>query len=298
MREIGVSRAPHRVPRPHRRGWLVPVFGAAATAAVAAAVFVGLGTNGGESASAAGVLRDAAAVARAQPAPPRPGRGQYLYVRSVNAYLTQSVYSRQLSFAVLVPRVREIWVGPDDGLIRERSGTPRFLSERDRRSWVEAGRPKLREPAGAARIGPVEPLALPADPDALYERLERQAAGHSEGVHEQMFTLVGDALRETGISPKQRAALYEVAARIPGVELVGRVRDPAGRAGVAVAMPSAEDGIRHTLVLDPRTGMLLSEEQVTLAENPWEYPAGTVIGHATYLEQGIVDSLRERPGTT
>ena len=292
--EIGLSR-PARSGPGRRRGWLIPVAGAAATAAVAAAVFVGVGTNGGESASAAAViLRDAAEVARAQPAA-RPRSGQYLYVKSVSAYLTQSVPSPELSFAVLVPRVREIWIGPDGGVIRERSGRPRFLSESDRARWTAAGRPALREPAATTRIGPPQRLTLSADPDALYRTLERRAAGHPEGVHEQMFTLVGDALRETGVTPAQRAALLEVAARIPGVELVGRVTDPAGRAGVAVAMPSVEDGIRHTLVLDPGTGTLLAEEQVTLARNSWGYRAGTVVGHSTYLEEGVVDSPRQRP---
>jgi hypothetical protein len=293
--ELGLpARGRGAVPR--RPRWFVPAAGAATVAAIAAAVFVGVGTNGSESASAAtAVLRDAAAVARAQAAPPRPGPGQYLYARSVSAYLTQSVYSQDLTFAVLVPRVREVWIGRGGGLLRESSGKPEFLSERDRRAWIEAGRPDLREPAGTTRIGAARPLDLPSDPDVLFERLEREAAGHPEGVHEQMFTLIGDALRETAVSPEQRAALYEVAARIPGVELVGRVRDPAGRPGVAVAMPSAEDGIQHTLVLDPATGALLAEEQVTLRENPWNYPAGTLVGHSTYLALAVVDALRERP---
>jgi hypothetical protein len=102
-------------------------------------------------------------------------------------------------------------------------------------------------------------------------------------------------LRYLTATPAQRAALYEVAARIPGVELVGRVTDPVGRNGMAVAMTSGADGLRHMLVLDPDTGELLSEEQRVLDENEFGYPAGTRIGYATYVDVAIVDSDRERP---
>ena len=48
--------------------------------------------------------------------------------------------------------------------------------------------------------------------------------------------------------PALRKALWEVAARIPGIELVGDVTDHAGRAGVAVE----RNGTRY--VLDPSDG--------------------------------------------
>ena len=110
-----------------------------------------------------------------------------------------------------------------------------------------------------------------------------------------MFTLVGDALRGARATPAQRAALYEIAARIPGVELVGPVTDPAGRRGVAVAMTNAADGVRHLLVFDQRTSVLLAEEQRALARNEFGYAEGTLLGHATYVTSAVVDSDRERP---
>jgi RNA polymerase sigma-70 factor (ECF subfamily) len=110
-----------------------------------------------------------------------------------------------------------------------------------------------------------------------------------------MFTRLGDHLRETNISPRQRAALYEVAAKIPGVELVGRVRDPVGRTGLAVAMTYPSSGTRAMLVIDPETGVLLAEQNVTLADNFYGYPAGTVVGHATYVVTRMVDAVGDRP---
>lgn len=145
---------------------------------------------------------------------------------------------------------------------------PRFLSARDRSAWIAAGRPSLaKEGAVETDVPAFTALDLPDDADALYERIERDATGCGDGLHEEMFTLIGDALRETRTLPAQRAALYEVAGRIPGVELVGRVRDPLGRSGLAVAFPSTADKRRHTLIFDAETAVLLSEEQVTVADN-------------------------------
>jgi hypothetical protein len=84
--EISTTGGPRAIR--YRRSWLLPAGGLAAAAAAAAIAVVGVGGNGGETASAATVLRQAAAVARQQDAAPEPGPGEYLYVRSVNAYLT------------------------------------------------------------------------------------------------------------------------------------------------------------------------------------------------------------------
>jgi hypothetical protein len=110
-----------------------------------------------------------------------------------------------------------------------------------------------------------------------------------------MFVLVGDDLRETAASPAQRAALYEVAARIPGVELVGRVTDSAGRPGIAVAMTDTSSRSRQVLIFDPTTSQLLAEEQTVVAGNEFGWPSGTVMGRTTYLEHAVVGSNTEVP---
>jgi RNA polymerase sigma-70 factor (ECF subfamily) len=302
-RSAGEPRRPRRErPGSIRRRWLIPASGLAAATAVA--LVAGLGTREGAVSAATAALRHAAEVARAQPATPQPGPGEYLYTRSVDAYLSTSVYRRGLAVSVLVPHRREIWMGEDGGLLRQTSGEPRFLSERDREAWITAGRPQIEGPAGepwTTELPPAPPFDLPADPDALYQRLERVAAereatGNGSGIPEYIFTQVGDALRETSVTPGQRAALYEVAARIPGVELVGEVNDPAGRRGVAFAMEDTENRIEHTLIIDPDTAQLLAEEQVALDGHRNGYPEATVVGHATYLTSAVVDSRRERPG--
>lgn len=272
---------------------LLPVAGLAAAAAAVAIALVGVGNEAAIDAEAAAVLRQAAERTREQP--PLPS-GVGIYTRSVNAYLT--TWADVGNFSVLVPHVREAWIERNRTVIRTRSGKPKFLSDRDRERWIAAGRPPIAESdSPPVEVEHERPSDLPTDPDALFAAIEDEARGHSEGTYRQMFTRVGDYLREasesTSFSVDQRAALYEVAARIPGIELIGEVRDPVGRKGVAVAMAQPSDGVRHTLVIEPRTGRLLSEEQVTLAENPYDYPAGTVIGHSTV---GIRPHLVHAPG--
>jgi hypothetical protein len=283
-----------RIERRRRRSILMPAVGLAIAAAATVVALVGVGDEPGIDAGAAAVLRDAAAKAKAQKPRHPLGHGRVLYVKSVDAYL--NTWADRGVFSVLVPHVREIWHGPEGGLLVTSTGEPEFLSARDRQRWIAAGRPNLREGGvGRTALGRQDTSDLPTDVDALFSRLEDEARGHSKGTHRQMFTRLGDYLRETNISPRQRAALYEVAARIPGVELVGRVRDPVGRSGVAVAMEHPSDGMRETLVIDPESGVLLAEEDVTLARNVYRYPAGTLVGHSTYLVTRMVGAVGSRP---
>ena len=110
-----------------------------------------------------------------------------------------------------------------------------------------------------------------------------------------MFQLIGDALRETISTPEQRAALYDAAARVAGIELVGNVSDRDGRRCLAVAVLSEDRTQRLELLLDPRRFELLGEEEMALDGNAFGYRAGTVVGYATYLTGRLVGSDHARP---
>lgn len=283
-----------RPPRRASRRAFAAATGLAGAAAAVAAVALALGGGDARDAAAAVVLRRAAhAAARQQQLVPGPG--QYLYTKSVDAFLDTAVVDGT-SFSAIIPHVRETWLGPGGGRLHESSGAPVFLSAKDRRAWIAAGRPRLGHvPGDEVALPPAKPLDLPTDPNALYERLEVEARGHGTSLHTEMFVLVGDALRETVATPAQKAALYAVAARIPGVQLIGTMTDRAGRRGTAVAIDDTANRERDVLVLDPRTGALLDEEELLLAGNWGNYPAGTRIGWASYLEQAVVDSATARP---
>jgi hypothetical protein len=197
---------------------------------------------------------------------------------------------------VVDPGVREIWLAPNgSGYEHERWGKPMFPTAADRKAWVAAGRPEAYPHQDSAKLPPAPRRHLPSDPEALYATLHDDAVGHGNSTNAEMFTLVGDSLRESGASPALRASLYEVAARIPGVELVGPVTDRLGRHGIAVASVDGTIHERHELIFDPKTSALLGEEYVELAGNPYGYPAGTVTGYATYVVSAVVDHIRERP---
>jgi hypothetical protein len=134
-------------------------------------------------------------------------------------------------------------------------------------------------------------LDLPTDPDALYAKLQHDAAGYGDRTNAEMFVMIGDDLRENYTTPAQRAALFEAAARIPGIQVVDGTRDSAGRLADAVAIDDGSHHERLALLFDPETRALLGESDALLAGNELGYPAGTVIGTAAYLEQKVVDSV-------
>jgi len=272
---------------------LLAIGGIAAAAAATVGLLVG-GSHGTQTASAATALKKAAKVARAHALPvARPG--QFVYTKTVYSALDTYV-DKGATYSALMPWSRESWLGPTGGRMRQVPGTPRFLSDRDREAWIAAGRPSFAGPDSGAPtpLPAAKPLDLPTDSDRLFARLKAEAASYGPRLYDEMFVEVGDSLRETNASPEQRAALYAVAARIPGVELAGRIVDSAGRTGIAVSKDDAVNHIRSTLVFDPDTSVLLGEQQETLAGNSLGYPAGTKIESVTYLRTAVVDSIGAR----
>jgi hypothetical protein len=289
-----LSRHIHRAPSARRRRLLLVAV--AILAAVAIAAFTNIGGGGHGTASAAPFLERMASVARVQQPPQKAfTAGRFQYTKSIVEFL-----SGGNGWNALSPGVREAWLAPNgSGYLHERWDDPRFPTAADRKGWIAAGRPQVTAPEDSAKLPPPDPptprTQLPTDPDALYATLHDRAVDHGNSTDAEMFTLVGDALRESGASPELRASLYEVAARIPGVERVGPARDRLGRHGVAVAYVDGKIHERHELIFDPRTSALLGEEYTQLDGNPYGYPSGTVTGYATYVVSAVVDRIGERP---
>lgn len=297
--------------------------GVAAAAAIAVAVVVVALTTDGEGtlstgdARAAQKLNQAADAALRTPGPGRLREGQYWYTRSRSGYLTTIGDAPPYSY--LAPAVREDWLDRDGGgLARQRpAGDPIFPGPRDRERWRASGSPPLAVgdleeiELGACDDAPGGDcgsfflgndaidyeglLALPTATDALYERLRDAAAeGGGSSVDDELFTIVGDTLRSTPAPPPLRAALYRVAARVPGVIYLGEMRDAVGRPGVGVARD--DQGVRSVLIFDPETGAMLGEEDRQL--EPVDYVdarPGDRVGFVAYVESGVVDSTEERP---
>lgn len=236
--------------RRSRRIGLIALIAAAASLAVVVAPSLNLGTHRPRaSAEAAQLLIRAGAAAGAQPG----GWPDARYWHAVSVYQQGSGPVHR----------REIWVGHNGpGLLRD-DGLP--------------GPIRLLQgefSAGAETLTWDQLYALPTEPGALERTLRAGIKGAGPDDDTELFTIVGDLLRESPAPPALRKALWEVAARVPGVRLVGPVTDSIGRPGVAV-----ERGYQR-YVLDPSTGRLL-EESTTLGAESYR---------STYLEQGPADS--------
>jgi hypothetical protein len=265
-----------------------------------------------EPASAAQVLRGAAQVAAVQ-TPLRPGPHQYLYTRSKGAYLLTSGPISGCEgkacggeagglWSVLVPSVHESWLSLDGsrkGRVRTVTGRPRFVSASQRAGWVAAGSPPLPrhqvEDTTASGGSVLDPEGLPTDPPALRRAIEARKVPGVDGPPGEAgtFAAIGELLRDDYLPAAVRSALYLAASELPGVEALGEVRDPIGRAGTGVAFTDRSRGVRDELILDPDTSALLGERETTTSGRleGFSAPVGTTIGWAAYLKSRITDTV-------
>jgi hypothetical protein len=218
---------------------------------------------------------------------------EYVYIKSEGVQL-MAVTQGDAMINTRITFVRQVWMG-EHSRLRETDGKPEFVTPKDRETWIAEGRPEFGGSGTSVEpLGKYVPLDLPTDPDVLFARLKAEARGHGTGLYNEMFVLVGDDLRETATSPGQRAALYEVAARLPGVELVGNVTDSAGRVGVAVAMTDTTSRTRQVLIFEPTTSQLLAEEETVVEGNGFGWSPGTGAADAAPAAAGPYGPRRGR----
>lgn len=282
------SRTVRRWRAPRLRAMAI-VAAAVATAVALLGVFGWGGSPTGPSPAAAAVLNRLARLIAAQPLTPQPG--QYLYVESKSDYPSFSG-----SCETLAVDHRQIWIGTDgSGLIRESRGPERFSSAADRAACLQAD-PKMQLRSGGTSndwfapqclaLGPTNNWnSFSSDPQVLLQQM-RQIDGGPATPGED-FVHIGDFLRETDAPPTVRATLYRAAALIPGIQLLGTVRDHNGRSGLGIAYPSqgpyASNGSSSELIFNPQTGELLGEQGT--GPQYW----------AVYLQEHVVNALPSKP---
>jgi hypothetical protein len=271
----------------------------AALAAVAAAVMALLpaGDAGGPSPAAAAVLLHAAHAAAKQPATSPPGPGQYVYTKSEGVLgVTTVPDGGQQSYNTIVRYTRQQWIGTDgSGRILQVAGTPQLATSADRAAWIADGKPNLNDGSGNINttFGPqqggyVDLSNVPTDPAALKQLIEQRKLESGPSGDAETFAIIGDLLRDSYAPPAVRSALYEVAAELPGVQLIGATHDQLGRPGTAVGYTS--NGNTQELIIDLQTSALLAEQTI---DNK-----GTVVGWTAYLSSGVVDSTTATVSTT
>ena len=248
------------------------------------------------------VLTALAGAAARQPAVRPPGRGQYQYTDSVSLGIEE--YGVRRPFSVTVRQTRQIWIGWNgSGRLAEASSDRRFATPRDRAAWIADGRPHI---PGAGTFdqrfgqhglsdGPVNEWKLPTNPARLGAQLRKRAIEGGPPGPAEDFVQVGDLLRETDAPPALRAALFKVAASIPGVRILGRITDRLGRTGIVVAYLDRPPAGKYRgmyglneLIFAPKTSALLDEQTVLVNTKAH---TRQVTSWTAYIATGVVDSV-------
>lgn len=141
------------------------------------------------------------------------------------------------------------------------------------------------EPIGsghaAAWVSWDELWQLPTDADALYTWVYDTAGDAGPDKFTEMWTVVWDLLRESPAPPALRQALYDVAARIPGVSITGETVDALGRSGTRIERrgPWGVD----SYIIDATTGAIL--------ERQGRLDGSVISGRDTYVTREAVEAI-------
>jgi hypothetical protein len=281
-----------------RRNWLLASGTILAIVAVVIAVVALLPAGGGGPSNAAAALNRLADLVATQSLTPQPG--QYLYIQSKSDYGAH--------FGNCVTRAvehEEIWIGTDgSGLDRDTREPGYFTSAADRATCLQEAQKfgtqkQLQEELApdtssdwnapnCLELGPTNDWSsLSTDPQTLLQQIAPNL-GRPPTSYDQLST-IESYLHDTDAPPEVRATLYRAAALIPGVQLLGTVRDHDGRPGLGVALtfalrPGSTEPSTYELIFDPKTGELSGEIQT-----------GALAGWTVYLRNKVVDSLPSKP---
>jgi hypothetical protein len=143
--------------------------------------------------------------------------------------------------------------------------------------------------AGTTGITWDQLFALPRDPDALYDWLKQAVGDAGHDVDSEMFVAVGDLLRESPAPPSLRQSLFEVAAKIPDIELTPGITDALGRQATVVSRtnPYGNGSVRY--LIDANTGALLEEQHIN--------PDGSISFQSTVVASGpVANETTKVPG--
>jgi hypothetical protein len=218
----------------------------------------------------------------------------------------------KLPYGGFVSTGQESWTARD-GQDRSRTitgidVTTTFPTKEDKAKWKAAGSPALLDPPekhsvndydipirytiGNKQITMDRLRKLPTSAAGLEAELRRRWQADrtgpdplTDGFTLYVWTTAQDLLAGP-ITPGTKAALYRVLAGQPGIRYAGAVKDPLGRPGTALAMPSPDGESR--LTVDQRSGELLAYES-------WVKGARYPLLSEAYRSMGWVGGLSDRP---
>lgn len=235
------------------------------------------------------LLLDLAAVAAKQPGEPA-NHAVYAYVKRAGWYLDTRVAGASSSSTVTATET-ESWTAADGS---GREVTRRAGGDRSHVSATTQGPVMDQLDLRANEDEPLIPLST--NPSVLAQQLD---TGHPRRIGPvERFVAFTDLANQQPIPAHVESAILRLLARSPGLIDSGVVTDRAGRPGVAVSLDSSYSGVltRYTLILDPRTGGLLGEEE-TLIGNPrkLDVRSPAVLSYTVFLASGYVDTPTSEP---
>lgn len=294
-----ISATPRRV-RLSRPRFAIALAGAAAIALAAAIVITPSLLPHGASPAAASALHEAA-VATIGSSDPVVGTGQYLRIATEDEYISYGTGAKDTREAWLNPTKGTLYIPADRTAIwvweRHDLRPTTFFSEEhdaamdafDEQSSLTNG--VFRAKGGAFYGGVPENKDLsgiPRDPQKLRDYFYAEYQGGSNSIDEDVWVRMTDLLRTGTVPADLRAAIYRAMALVPGVELVDGQATLNGQTGIAIGRTEAGRNFHVDVIIDPATGLLIGERQVTIAADG-QVPANTVIGWSS-VSTSVVDS--------
>ena len=230
---------------------------------------------------------------------PLPHSGQYIAVTSLARSMTEEMSGSQAARAWLTLERRKIWWSVSN----RKPGLGWYDAVRnDRLPWSGPGATTplgvswLPIPAqGCADAPPVRftyqfLTTLPTEPAKLRAWIYSHKDG-GQSADDQAWTDISDLLGTMLTPPRLTAALFRVAATIPGATVVPHVTDAAGRSGVAVARVIQGATQNDELIFNTSTYRLLGGRTELNVSEPGLGPPGTVIQAWALLHKTVVSHL-------
>ena len=295
-----------RTRRPRRRTVLVA--GAVLTAAaVAIATATAVGTHASPPApkaaqpaapaTAAQLLARIATAAARQPAPVVRD-SDFTYIRSMVAYEVDSISNGHETTSMAKLHERQIWLPVANvcatGLLIEQgehtpiSPFPVVNGKVDRHPPGGTPMPNFTCPSKGHLGDTTYRLlqSIPTQPDALLAYL---TAG-KKWTNDDPPTEIGDMIRETIMPPALAAALYRLAATLPGATLVPHATNVAGRAGIGIMWTSktAKQVYKNEWIFDKTTLRFIGEKTYDLG-------TGRLTGESAIIQQAFTARAGQLP---
>jgi len=292
----------------HRRPGTVLVAGAVlAAAAVAIATAAAVGTHTSPPApkaaqpappaTAAQLLARIATAAARQPAPVVRD-SDFTYIRSEVAYEVDSISNGRETTSMEKLHERQIWLPAANvcatGLLIEQgertpiSPFPVVNGTVDRHPPKGTPMPDFTCPSEGHLGDTTYRLlqSIPTQPDALLAYL----TDGKKWTNDDPPTEIGDLIRETIMPPALAAALYRLAATLPGATLVPHAANVAGRAGIGIMWTSrtARQVYKNEWIFDPGTLRFIGEKT-------FDPKTGKLTGESAIIRQAFTAKAGQLP---